>query len=209
MIIDCISDLHGYYPKLEGGDLLIVAGDLTARDSENELALFDYWLSSQKYSAKIVIAGNHDNVLKEKRLKLQFGTYFEDSGCSFNGFNMWGTPWSLWFPGINPRCTAFTGSEEDLAEKHALIPDDTDILISHSPMYGILDQAAHGYLCGSRSLRDAVDRVKPRLLVCGHIHEQGGKQLMYKHSGPNTWCVNASYVNERYEPVNKPIRIEL
>ncbi len=31
MIIDCISDLHGYYPKLEGGDLLIVAGDLTAR----------------------------------------------------------------------------------------------------------------------------------------------------------------------------------
>lgn len=214
MIIDCISDLHGYYPKLDGGDLLIVAGDLTARDSENEVALFDYWLSSQKYSAKIVIAGNHDNVLKEKRLKLQFGTYFEDSGCSFNGFKMWGTPWSLWFPGINPRCTAFTGSEEDLAEKYALIPDDTDILISHSPMYGILDGVADfktgkTRFTGSQSLRAAVDRVKPRLHVFGHIHEFGGTKGMYKHSGPNTWCVNASYVNERYEPVNKPIRIEL
>ena len=33
MIIDCISDLHGAYPHLEGGDLLIVGGDLTSRDS--------------------------------------------------------------------------------------------------------------------------------------------------------------------------------
>jgi Icc-related predicted phosphoesterase len=36
MIIDCISDLHGAQPKLEGGDLLIVAGDLTARDTEQQ-----------------------------------------------------------------------------------------------------------------------------------------------------------------------------
>lgn len=33
MIIDCIADLHSHYPKLDGGDLLIVAGDLTDRDS--------------------------------------------------------------------------------------------------------------------------------------------------------------------------------
>lgn len=36
MIIDCISDLHGQYPQLEGGDLLIVAGDLTARDKPKD-----------------------------------------------------------------------------------------------------------------------------------------------------------------------------
>jgi len=32
MEITCVSDLHGYYPELPGGDLLIVAGDLIARD---------------------------------------------------------------------------------------------------------------------------------------------------------------------------------
>ena len=36
MIVDRISDLHGHYPQLEGGDLLIVAGDLTARANKIE-----------------------------------------------------------------------------------------------------------------------------------------------------------------------------
>lgn len=63
MKIDCVSDLHGYYPDLEGGDILIVAGDLTAHDTRNEVALFDNWICTQKYYAKIVVGGNHDNVL--------------------------------------------------------------------------------------------------------------------------------------------------
>ncbi len=36
MIIDCLSDTHGNFPELEGGDLLIFAGDLTAHDKEEE-----------------------------------------------------------------------------------------------------------------------------------------------------------------------------
>lgn len=40
MIIDCISDLHGYFPKLQGGDLLLIAGDLTARDEPYQFEEF-------------------------------------------------------------------------------------------------------------------------------------------------------------------------
>lgn len=211
MIVDCIADLHGNYPELEGGDLLIVAGDLTARDLENEVALFDYWLHKQKYSAKIVIGGNHDNVLQQKRLKLQFGTYLEDSGCSFNGFKIWGSPWTTTFPGINPHCCAFTvNSEKELSEKWDLIPQDTDILITHSPSFGNYDwiknrDGSIGPSVGSLALWMRCLEIRPKLHVFGHIHEAYGH---CEHTN-GIRLVNASIVNERYKHVNKPVRFTL
>ena len=65
MIIDCISDLHGHYPPLEGGDLLIVAGDLTAHDTAAEVTTFVEWAYVQDYRKIILIGGNHDNILQQ------------------------------------------------------------------------------------------------------------------------------------------------
>jgi Icc-related predicted phosphoesterase len=66
MDVTCISDLHGHYPNwLEGGDLLIVAGDLTATDSEQEYLDFYNWIRKQSYKNKIVIAGNHDTLIQD------------------------------------------------------------------------------------------------------------------------------------------------
>ncbi len=216
MIIDCISDLHGFYPELSGGDLLIIAGDLTARDKPGEYDDFLWWLNEQQYSKKILISGNHDNTFQTAEESFfylidKMGiNYLYDSGTEFEGLHIWGTPWTKTFEGMNPKCKAFTcDTEEELDEKWALIPDDTDILISHGPFWGLLDENDEGIACGSRALRDAVDRVQPRLFICGHIHEQGSNQLIYKHSGPNTWCINCSHVNERYQPVNKPVRITI
>ena len=208
--IDCCADLHGHYPKLEGGDLLIVAGDLTARDTVNEYQAFCYWLFQQNYRKKIVIAGNHDNELKKLPLKfdpeITDFAYLCDSGTEFEGLKIWGSPWTKTFPGMNPKCKAFTvDAEEELAEKFTKIPEDTDILITHSPSYGILDWNTKGNLCGSTSLRDNVfERLNLKLHVFGHLHEAA---CMIDRL-PCIF-VNASHVNERYEPVNKPIRIEL
>ena len=212
MIIDCIGCLHGTFPKLDGGDLLIITGDLTAKDNIQQYSTFFQWFACQNYPSKILIAGNHDNEV-EKGLDFSFPDerihYLEDSDVEINGLKIWGSPHSLTFQGINPKCMAFTGDEFELEEFYKKIPSDIDILISHTPFYGMLDANRDGYLCGSRTLRDAIDRIKPKLFICSHIHEQGGQQMMYKHQGPNTWCVNCSILDENYKMKHKPIRITI
>ena len=217
--IDCISDCHGFLPDdLSGGDILIVGGDLTARDQLHEYQEFCVWLHNQDYRCKIVIAGNHDNDLQKEPFIFEGAItnafYLCDSGTEFEGFKIWGSPWTKTFEGINPQCKAFTvDTEEELSKKWELIPKDTDILITHSPAYGILDGIEVLYdgtmfYAGSHTLRNKLEEIKPKLFVCGHIHEGYGK-LLLKHEGPNTWCVNSSRVNRRYRPVNAPMRIEL
>lgn len=210
MIIDCISDLHGFYPELEGGDLLIIAGDLTANDSEAAYLKFFDWLSDANYSKKIVVAGNHDNKIQEGIIEIRSVgpiSYLCDSGTEFEGLKIWGSPWTKTFLGMNPNCKAFTvDTEEELAEKWALIPADVDILVTHSPPYGILDKTRRGEHVGSLSLRNEVmGRINPKLHVLGHIHGCGGRDMKTSI----THYINASLLDDFYEPVNKPIRVIL
>lgn len=242
MIVDCISDLHGCYPELERGDLLIVAGDLTDRDEPIRYKLFFDWLVKQKYGCKILVAGNHDNYLEKTRMKgeiskhlgrqydennnlIGYGYYYLcDSGTEFEGLKIWGSPWTRKFEGQNPNCMAFAlETEEELAEKFALIPKDTGILITHTPPHGILDQLVNrdplvnSYYAGIRKKRvgstalyDLLykEHLRPKLCVFGHIHEGYG-HIPKMMDMPGVQFVNASHMNEIYEPVNKPIRIIL
>lgn len=211
MIIDCISDLHGSYPELEGGDLLIVAGDLTARDTFQEHQGFQKWLIQQKYQKKVLIAGNHDGQYEKTVPLYTFETgivYLQDSGTEFEGLRIWGSPWTPEFCAWHfmlPR-------GRKLKEKWDQIPYNTDILVTHGPPLGILDATDNtvnkAERLGCADLRDAVERVKPRLHVFGHIHGGHG-QLVLKHEGPNTICVNAAIMDEGYRPRNKPIRVIL
>lgn len=218
MKIDCISDLHGEYPTLQGGDLLIVAGDLTGSDNVIQYAHFSTWLHRQNYKKKVLISGNHDGYLEKlgfenvEDVYCSIGIdYLFDSGIEFEGLKIWGSPWSKLFKGINPHCTAFTGDEELLASKYALIPDDIDILITHEPPFGTLDykvlfDGTHFHL-GSTALREALDTRFPnlKLHVFGHIHEAYGIHIDdIEHTS-----INASYMNGDYEAVNKPIGVIL
>jgi len=49
-----------------------------------------------------------------------------------------------------------------------------------------------------------LERVQPRLMVCGHIHPAFGRYRL-----GTTEIINASLVNEEYRPVNPVVRIEL
>ena len=252
MMIDAISDLHGHYPKLEGGDILIVAGDLTARDLRDEYLHFCRYIRHSGYKKIIVIAGNHDNLMQKEPeffLSNDQVSYLCDSGTQIfyddsdplkldenalrleditrpklKSLKIWGSPWTIKFKGMNPACMAFTcDTEEELAQKWALIPDDVDILVTHSPPYGIHDKTIQRKRVGSKSLYDRLIAIKPRVHVFGHIHECGYKYSRIKYplkvehlseeifrlERHETHCINASHVNEHYKPVNKPVRVIL
>ena len=212
MIIDCISDLHGYLPDLSGGDLLIVAGDLTATDKIHQYQDFCHWLHLQKYTRKIVIGGNHDGCIQ----RVPFGfteqtsgaEYLQDSGTEFLGMKIWGSPWTPTFYDWH----FMKDRGEPIKEMWDLIPDDTEVLITHGPPFGIQDQvkysskAQEGKFAGCEELRNAIDHrlKKLKLHVFGHVHEGYGKVIVN-----GVHHVNASIMDEEYRPVNKPIRIVL
>ena len=207
MIVDCISDLHGYEPDLPGGDLLIVAGDLC--DEVEKKYVFEWWLSKQDYKKRIVIAGNHDRWASSSPLRLdERSEYLCDSGTEFGGLKIWGSPWSPWFKSISPVCMEFVKIDHALKKRWDLIPKDIDILITHCAPYGILDEAglprADKHHVGSKSLMKRVLQVKPKYHVFGHIHECNG---LFKKNG--TLFVNCSHVNEWGIPDNEEIGIEI
>jgi len=218
MIIDCIADLHGHFPKLKGGDLLIIAGDLTASDDPLQFIRFLNWLDKQKYKKKIFIAGNHDMTLEKNGCPTNTlppnTEYLCDSGTEYEGLKIWGSPWTPTFTGVNPRCTAFMKHDDALFDEWQKIPMKTDILITHGPAYSILDGVPTEYdgtlyHTGSHSLYGYLNYVeRPQYHIFGHIHEAHGQEEYFcAYNNKMMRSINCSFVNGKYAPVNRAIRI--
>lgn len=219
MRIVCISDTHGLQGNfpVPDGDLLIHAGDMCNIGSEEDVRRFAKWLSRLPHRWKVVVAGNHDCLFQEQpalaRSYLEScATYLQDSACEIEGLRLWGSPWQPWFQdwAFNlPR----KGSA--LQEKWNLIPFDTDVLITHAPPHGILDQVipqpteagrpeqlGSGPL-GCEELAVRLHAVQPKMHVFGHIHDSYG---YLEQDG--TLYVNASICDEAYRPVNRAVVLD-
>ena len=76
--------------------------------------------------------------------------------------------------------TPFGAWSCDLSEQQAAAmltaAEGADILVSHSPPKGIADVTSQGQSVGSTAVRDAIERVQPRLALCGHIHDCWGHE---------------------------------
>lgn len=203
--IVCISDTHTRHTPVPDGDILIHAGDATFRGTEKEIFDFSGWYSSLPHHYKIFVAGNHDimfetNNIKARSLLHPSIIYLQDSGVILNGIKFWGSPWQPEF--FDWAFNLPRG--EPLKHKWSLIPDDTNVLITHGPPYSILDRTPSGELVGCKELVGAIKRVEPAFHVFGHIHNGYGIE---EHS--HTTFINASICDEDYLPVNKPIVIEM
>lgn len=222
MKIAAVSDLHENLPEIPECDLLLVAGDITYGLYNDLVAQhrfiytkFKDWVDSVPAKQVVVIAGNHDQNVEKwgwpalPEWPLNFH-YLQDEGIEIDGIKIWGTPWQPYFYNW-----AFNSSENNpegfLKEKFDLIPDDTDIVICHGPPHGYGDRVGdqrdlRAERVGSRALTDALRRVNPRLMVCGHIHAGTGD---YQLHGKQTRIINAAIVNERYHVKRGPFIVTL
>ncbi len=204
-----ISDTHNHHKKvkLPDADVIIHCGDFTSVGYEHEIKNFMKWYSNlHQFEHKIIIAGNHDQLFEgnsrlAKSLIPNNVIYLEDSGVEINGLNFYGSPVQKMFMNW-----AFNKPEEKLKLHWEAIPTDTDILITHSPPYGIGDYVPrNGEHCGSPSLfSEVVERIKPKIHCFGHIHEGYGiKEYDFIK------FINASNLDGDYMCVNDAILIEL
>jgi Icc-related predicted phosphoesterase len=196
-----ISDTHGKHKWLERthkfpmADMIIHAGDVTMVGDIWEIEPFLQWYSGLTYEYKIFIAGNHDYGFETNRHTVRSMIpdnviYLEDSGVEIEGLNFWGSPVTSPF-----NNWAFNVETDKRIEHWNIIPDDTDVLITHSPPYGIKDISTyvHEHI-GCPYLTAAVkNRIKPKLHVFGHVHSAYGIE---EHEG--IMYVNATVLNERY-----------
>jgi predicted phosphodiesterase len=199
--IVCISDTHESHEAVSvpGGDILIHAGDFTMFSrSLRAVETFNDWLGQLNFRYRIFGCGNHESFLQEdpaKRSLLSNATVLINEGIEVMGLKVWGSP-------VTPLSSgAFAmGDAADRTRLYALIPSDVDILITHTPPFGILDCPPGAEIhSGCPQLLDAVMRLSPKLHVFGHSHTPG----MVDRNG--TLFVNASMLESDGDIRHTPI----
>ncbi|PQE18210.1 calcineurin-like phosphoesterase protein [Rutstroemia sp. NJR-2017a BBW] len=203
----CISDTHNASApssfQLPRGDVLLHAGDLTNQGSISELRKTLKWIKDADFEAKIIVAGNHDVSLDpelttqhqdQESLSLLTSSpsilYLSHSAAEINlssptgphtTFRIFGSPFSpTSSPSKSSPYSAFTypSSSSSSTPLWNTIPLDTDILITHTPPHTHLDARSDAQPIGCEDLRKALWRVRPRLALCGHVHEGRGSEVV-------------------------------
>ena len=185
-----ISDTHGMHDQLTVPDqsnpetrvdMVIHSGDASSvRDIQlnvAEMGRFLNWFSQLPIQHKVFVAGNHDGSVAHKlHSKESMGamgiTYLECESTEIAGFRIYGAPWTPTYGNWS-----FMTGRSVIYRIWETIPQDTDILITHGPPYGILDTTENSSncieLCGDNALLTVVHRLNLKLMCFGHIHNTG------------------------------------
>jgi len=226
----CFSDTHGLHDQIPKrhrpqADVLLHGGDFTNTGEADQVKSFASWLRSYPAKHKVVIAGNHDitfqpdyyrrawrrfhrtpfNCTQARAALLNDPStcdYLEDKATEVMGYRIYGSPWQ-------PKFGDWAFNLERGAACRAVwnrIPQNIDILITHTPPYGIGDLCKSGLYAGCQDLLDAIrnSAVPPTVSVFGHVHEGYGIT-----NDSNTLFLNPSTCTVNYAPSNPPLVFDL
>jgi Icc-related predicted phosphoesterase len=211
--------------NIPDGDVLIHSGDVSVKGTQGEIETFLDWYNNLPHKHKIFISGNHDfffdtnwsaiteigsirhkpdikseEYVKSVLEKYPTVTYLKDSGVEIDGIKFWGSPITPWF-----HDWAFNRPRGEDIQKHwDMIPKDTNVLITHGPVYKILDKIYNGDDVGCKNLQETLQSITElKLHTCGHIHEAYGTVDIN-----NVKHINAAICNFK-NTLNAPIIFDL
>lgn len=208
-------------------NILIHAGDLTERGTEPEVSSFVNWFQNIKgFEKKFLVAGNHDfgfehynkprhinrphwihSLINTETFINNNCVYLEDEEYILNipsiskPIKIYGSPWQ---PLFHNWAFNLPRNGKEIQSKWNNIPNDTDILITHGPPFGILDTTNNHFPLGCEPLLDRVRQINPLIHCFGHIHYSNGVTLIN-----GVTYVNASVCTELYIPTNPIIAIDI
>lgn len=210
-----ISDTHGRHWDLKlppDIDILVHAGDFTQCGSPEQIVSFAEWLRQVECKDVVVIAGNHDLLFQDEPERaqrlLKFNAkrrlhFLMDEEATVQGLRFYGSPWTPFF------CDwAFNLKRGDaLRQVWRKIPEGLDVLVTHGPPFSVGDMVSRHLATenvGCVDLRHRIWEVKPRVHVCGHIHEGYGQREL-----DGLTYINCSVLDERYALNHQPIVLDL
>lgn len=197
------------------------AGDLTTQGTYSELKKTITWLREADFKVKIIVCGNHD-ITCDIPFYQQYGAYYHNkkledpSSCialfqsdpsiillnhesrqvriTYNDgavatLKVFGSPYS-----IAHGFWAFGYAPKDASQLWDQIPLDSDLVVTHTPAKFHQDEFGTRGSAGCEKLRETLWRVRPRLFVCGHIHEAYGVEVV-------TWNLSPSHVQSKEQSI--------
>ena len=212
--------------KLPKGDILLHAGDVSNIGEQPDVTRFVNWfMNIEGYDSKIFIAGNHDfaferinlpyhkgdfdwlsNLINEENLSQSNVVYLEDNSFTIESpefsrpIKFYGSPWQ---PEFYEWAFNLPRGGDEMFEKWNMIPEDTDVLITHGPAENVRDFVPNGQIVGCGMLRHRIETIRPALHVCGHIHTGHGHYF-----DGHTHFFNAAVLDERYIYSQAPFNFE-
>jgi len=197
MRISIISDTHMLHEELGtlSGDVLIHCGDMLDlfNRTDADLQKLDVWFGRQDFKLILCTGGNHDMLLEQIVAgdinPFENAVFLQDKPYEYQGVRFYGAPWT---PDLDGH--AFYQNAEQLKDSWSKIPENIDVLITHTPPRGILDVSSRGLELGCEELAIAVNRIKPKLHCFGHVHASAGETR-----NEATTFVNACVVNSQFD----------
>lgn len=203
-------------------DLLFISGDLTYRGDIDKLKRCaeqcEDLVSHGFVKDIVVVPGNHDKTFQRPKIvgldkrsnwetpERAHGLFQNRKGVhlvihraiELQGLKIFGSPWTPWF-----HDWAYNYHEDKAEALWSEIPEDTQILVTHGPPFGFLDEVIDYDKDRRVGCPVLLERIKAipsiKYHLFGHIHEGYGKVV-----NDGVTYLNSAIMNRAYLPTNRP-----